>query len=418
MPDRASNERGVIERGVIERWSREMDARGPAGENPLDGFLRMACLSYTEPDAAGRAADLLAEDPALATATAGTLAACAEADLLAELLDRDRAAVSRETGPHRWPPLLYLCYSRLGVGDPVATMRVLLAAGADPNAGFLWRGQPSPFTAVTGVLGGGERDEPPHPDAVPLAGLLLDAGADPNDNQAFYNRQFRADNDHLPPLLGHGAGRPAPSPWRDRLGASYPSPEEMVGEHLRSAAAHGFTERVRILLEHGVDPNTRGYHPVLGDQTAYEVAVRNGHPEAAALLEQAGGWSDRLDEVDRAIGAAFAGGRAEGAPGGHPADLVDRRPDAMRLAAEQHDRGALERLLALGFDVNAAAADRRTALHEAALRGDRAMVTWLIEHGADPTLRDRDFGATPAGWAAYAGHQELAAWLEAGASPP
>ncbi len=130
-----------------------------------------------------------------------------------------------------------------------------------------------------GVLGGGERAEPPHQDSVALANLLLDAGADPNDNQAFYNRMFEPDDSHLPPLLAHGAGHPHPSPWRDRLGTAYPTPEQMIGEHMRSAAERGYTHRVALLLEHGVDPNTVGYHPILGDQTAYEIAVRNGHRE-------------------------------------------------------------------------------------------------------------------------------------------
>ena len=207
---------------------------------PVDAFLRAACLTFSEPQHAGRALTMLADDPGLATASAATMAACGAADDLANLLARDPAAVDRLDGPHRWPSLLYLCYARLGRGDSVATAKVLLEAGADPNAGFLWQWLPSPFTAVTGVLGGGERDEPPHHDGVALATLLLDTGADPNDNQALYNRQFRADDSHLGPLLEHGVGQPQPSPWRDRLGSAYPSPAEMLGEHLRKAAAAGF----------------------------------------------------------------------------------------------------------------------------------------------------------------------------------
>src|SRR6185312_6976584 len=115
-----------------------------------------------------------------------------------------------------------------------------------------------------------------------------------------------------PPLLGHGAGRQHPSVWRDRLGDAYPSPAQMVGEHLRTAAERGFTARVATLLAHGVDPNTRGYHPILGDSTAYEIAVRNGHAAAASLLAAAGGHSDRIEQIDRVIGAALAGEPAIG----------------------------------------------------------------------------------------------------------
>ncbi|WP_420123127.1 ankyrin repeat domain-containing protein [Nakamurella sp.] len=393
--------------------TRAMRPQPNPADSDVDRFLRLACLSYTEPPVAAPARALLDADPTLATRSAATMAACGEAAELAERVAADPAAVHREDGPHRWPPLLYLSYARLDRGDPVATLRVLLAAGADPNSGFLWHGLPSPFTALTGVLGGGERDEPPHPDAATLAELLLAAGADPNDNQAFYNRQFRPDDAHLPPLLRHGAGRPHPSPWRDRLGDAYPSPEEMVGEHLRSAARHGFDRRVRILLEHGVDPNTRGYHPVLGDLTAYEVAVRFGHAAVAARLAAAGGRSDRIDDADRLVAAARAGDAATvAALRDRAGDLPRHRPQALRIAAESPDIAALGRLLDLGYPVDAAGPDRVTALHEAALRGDAAMCEWLLARGADRTIRDRRFDAVPAGWAAHAGHQDLAAALD------
>jgi ankyrin repeat protein len=289
-------------------------------------------------------------------------------------------------------------------------VRVLLDAGADPNAGFLWRRYPSAFTALTGVLGGGERGEPPHRDSVALANLLLDAGADPNDNQAFYNRMFEPDDSHLPPLLAHSAGHPHPSPWRARFGTAYPAPEEMLGEHLRSAAERGYSHRIALLLEHGVDPNTVGYHPILGDQTAYEIAVRNGHREAAALLAAAGGHSDRLDEWDQLLGAAYAGDAAA-VERLHRRGLPERRPDAMRQAAEQHGVAALALLLDLGYDVNARGQWRTTALHEAALRGDAETCRWLVERGADRTAKDERFSATPSGWAAHAGHGKLATAL-------
>lgn len=401
---------------TIESLTRAMDAESD-DDGPVNRFLRLACLSYSEPAVAAKARAILADELGIDGASVYTLAASCQAEKLAELLASDPAVATREGGPHRWPPLLYLCFSRLDLGDAVASMRILLDAGADPNSGFLWKGLTSPFTALTGVLGGGERGEPMHPKGLALAELLLDSGADPNDNQAFYNRMFLPDDEHLGPLLSHGAGRPHDSPWRDRLGAAYPSAEEMVGEHLRSAAEKGFTGRVRRLLEHGVDPNTIGYHPILSDATAYEMAVCNGHWEAAALLEEAGGHSDRLDRADLRLSAVLSG--TVPLPDG-VGDLPGVRPDAMRLAAEQHGIDALERLIAVGFDVSARGQHHTTALHEAAFRGDGAMARWLIAQGADRSAQDDRFDSTPSGWAAHKGHSELAEELapEADSVPP
>lgn len=391
---------------ILDSFGRPMDSSSD-GDGPADRLLRRGTLSYSEWSDVEDARAMLADDPALATASAHMMAACGRAEELAALLREDPALVRQQGGPHRWDPLLYACYSRLGIGDGVATVRVLLGAGADPNTGFLWRRFPSPFTALTGVLGGGERGEPPHRDSIALADLLLDAGADPNDNQAFYNRMFSPDDSHLGPLLAHGAGQPHPSPWRDRLGTAYPTPSEMVGEHLRSAAERGYVHRVRLLLEHGVDPNTVGYHPILGDQTAYEVAVRTGQREAADLLAAAGGHSERFDEWDLLLGAAYAGDAAAVERLRRPR-LPERRPDAMRLAGEHHGVAALALLLDLGYDVSARGQWQTTALHEAALRGDAEMCRWLVDRGADLTAEDERFSAAPSGWAAHAGHHSLA----------
>lgn len=410
---------------VIEHWSVTPEAESPGPEPEVDRLLRLLTLGYGSYDVASldRGAELLRSDPGLATASVPAMAACGRVDELARALADRPAAASAVTGPHRWPPLLYLCYSRIGVvapelaGDPVAAARVLLDHGADPDAGFLWRGLTSPFTAVTGALGGGERDEPHHPQGVALTELLLEAGADPNDNQALYNRMFRPDDSHLPPLMRHGLGRPHASVWRDRLGDAYPSPEQMVGDHLCFAAEHGYVERVRLLLDHGVDPLSRGDHPVLADRTAYEIAVRAGQTACAEVIAAAGGDPGTVSDVDLLLGAALAAdaagvdvlllGRPELA-----AVAVQDRPDALAVAGERQGIAAVEQLLRIGFDIDASGDDDRTALHEAAFRGDVALCRWLVEHGADRSLQDCHHHGTPAGWAAYAGHAALATELD------
>jgi uncharacterized protein len=45
-----------------------------------------------------------------------------------------------------------------------------------------------------------------------------------------------------------------------------------------------------------------------------------------------------------------------------------------------------------------------TALHSAAFHGNGEAVDVLLKHGANPRARDGKYCATPAGWAAYAGH--------------
>jgi ankyrin repeat protein len=322
----------------------------------------------------------------------------------------DPDAVNRATGPFRWPPLLYVTYGRLNVGDPVGSTGVLLAHGADPDAGFLWHGLVSPFTALTGAFGGGEQGQSAHRHGPAIAQLLLRAGADPNDNQTLYNRMFTPADDHLELLFAHGLGADRPSPWRRRFGHTYPSPEQMLGEQLRWAAGHGFTARVRLLLEHGVDPRSPGYHPDHGDLTAFELAVTHGHREAADLLAEVGGSSDRIDDVDQLLSAAFSADRAalRAASPAVVGQARGRRPDAVAVAVEHGHDAAIPVLLELGFDVNAAGRWATTALHEAAHSGRADVVATLLAAGADPTRRDERFDATPSDWAAHAGHQALA----------
>ena len=138
--------------------------------------------------------------------------------------------------------------------------RRLLAAGADPGAGYLWAGLPSPFTALTGALGRGEGAPPAHPQAMELATLLLAAGADANDSQALYNcgLQSPPDNDgYLRLLLRHGLGTGSGGPWHQRLAPVHPSPRQLLDQELIKAVRKGLADRVGLLVAHGADPAGR-----------------------------------------------------------------------------------------------------------------------------------------------------------------
>lgn len=64
-------------------------------------------------------------------------------------------------------------------------------------------------------------------------------------------------------------------------------------------------------------------------------------------------------------------------------------------------------------DVNAIDEGGATALHHAAWEGDLAMIGRLLDAGADPSITDRRFGATPQGWAEHAYQAEAADLLRA-----
>jgi ankyrin repeat protein len=169
------------------------------------------------------------------------------------------------------------------------------------------------------------------------------------------------------------------------------------------AALYGFAHRISLLLTAGVDPDGRGTeHPILHGRAALEVALLHGHADAARILRGGGAREPELSTAQE-VEAAYM--RAD-------ASVTAPPPPGLLVRAAEHGRAeAVALLLARGADVNAMP-HRATALHEAALRGDRALVDLLLAAGADPTLRDREFNADAAGWASHAGHHDLAAYIK------
>jgi len=390
-----------------------------------DELLRLACLNYgdDDPDRWQQASQLLDQHPHLARFSIHTAAAVADASAVATFLSADPAAASTEGGPFAWAPLLYLTYSRLprtsAERDPVAVLGLLLEAGADPNVGYLWNGLPSPFTALTGLFGHGEQGAPAHPDEMTLARLLLQAGAEANDSQTIYNRGAgdatpRDDTEFLELLLDFGLGRGDGGPWRRRLPREHQSPTQLVGEALQHSAETGLVERARLLLGRGADPNGKGTHPLYHGRSPYEGAILFGNEEIAALLAAAGGDTATTDPITRFTGLCLAADH-DAVNDALAADhnLLERatteRPDLMAQAVRLDRPAAVRLLVDLGVDINTR--HRRTALHEAALRGDLPITTLLIDLGADPTIIDESFEATPQGWAQHFGHTDIVEYL-------
>lgn len=92
------------------------------------------------------------------------------------------------------------------------------------------------------------------------------------------------------------------------------------------------------------------------------------------------------------------------------ADRARKRSPLLPIRAAEHGWvAALELLAELGFDLDVMATG--TPLHQAAFHGRLDAVRQLVALGADPTLRDPIYGATPLGWAEHAKQQEVAAYL-------
>ncbi len=288
----------------VEQFGRADTADHDPDEEP-DRFVALACVSYSEHDPGERvdlARRMLVADPELATSSIAAMATSGNHRALAELIAQQPSAVDESCGPNQWPPLLYAVYSRIlpdgGRLSTLETARLLLDNGADPNAGFLWRGLVPPFTALTGAFGHGEADQSPHPDAFALARALLAAGADPNDGQTLYNNGLAGsghdDSTHLQLLVEFGLGADAAGPWYQRFGPKLTAPAELLFDELETAAHRGLPNRMRYLVSLGLDLD----RPVgRSRQTPRQLAERKGHLEVLAVLDDA--HSDRQSKKHR-----------------------------------------------------------------------------------------------------------------------
>ncbi len=418
---------------VVQHYSRRPGQ--PSSAEPLEQFLAHAVLTYGDLDGPARwqtARDILAAQPDLTRISIHAAAAAADHRAIADLLADEPRAARQQGGPLRWEPLLYLCYSRLDpavpVADVVTSAGLLLQHGADPDAGFLWYGQPTPFTALTGVFGEGEQGpgrQPAHPHQRLLARLLLEAGADPNDAQTLYNRMFQPANDHLELLFDYGLGTGDGGPWHARLPESTDSPQDMLRAQLGWAVTHGMLERIALLAEHGVDlvsPLDSGTLPMVTSRTPLQVAMLAGQRQSAALLRSLGAGGE--DPATTLVGALLDADTALVADvtAAHPGllDQVRRDHPALVLRAAVTDRPDAVRLLAdNGFDLNALGrqdivADQQweTALHHAAGEGKLELARLLLDLRADPTVQDHRFQGTARDWAVHLGHPELVALFD------
>ena len=219
------------------------------------------------------------------------------------LLAEDAARATARGGPYEWDALTYLCFSRYlrlrGSDEFVRAAEALLDAGADPGTGFFEPGhRPAPTfeSALYGAAGVAHH--------AGLTRLLLARGADPNaggevgyhapegfDNEAMlavvesgrldasglttmlHRKLDWTDLEGVRALLEYGADPNAVSAWGDRA--------------LHHSLARGNAlPLLEALLDAGADPSLG--NPRHHDLSAHAVAARMGRADALELFERHG----------------------------------------------------------------------------------------------------------------------------------
>ena len=384
-------------------------AKGGHAERVAE-FMENAILTYGVPpgtekwdpryadDPARRllAARILRNDPEVGRDSIHTAVLCGDLVTVQRFLSERPDAASEKGGVRRWEPLLYVCFERLPIEaaseNAVAIARMLLDAGADPNVYFT-DGE-NHFTPLTGALGEGERSPsamPPHPQAKALALLLLERGADPEDRQGLYNTSLWHDDDRWLELLWTHAVKASLSPVWTLAG------KPMFDFLLDIAVSRNHLKRAEWLLKHGANPNAIGHY---SKRSMYKHAVLLGLTAMAALLVRFGAKTVRLKGHEEFQAACMRLDRqaAQKLLEQHPEYLTAPEP---MIAAANHDlRDVAALLLDLGMSPDVDDHGFRP-LHAAASSNSSSVATLLIQHGAEIDARDPKYGGTPLGWARH-----------------
>jgi hypothetical protein len=171
------------------------------------------------------------------------------------------------------------------------------------------------------------------------------------------------------------------------------------------AAALGLPALVRTLLGRGADPRAHDEHGNGALHAAAQFAFGSLDHERCRLLLQtllgAGAPADAPNALAQTPLLLLLGARVS------PATPAPRRPLGELMAL----------LLARGADVDAQDARGVSALHAAAMHGQREAIAILLQAGANPTRRDH-FGRTAHDVALMLGYADVAGELARGAPAP
>jgi ankyrin repeat protein len=381
----------------------------------IEEFIRAAMWhgSREEADA------MLAAHPEIAAANIHTAAVLGDDAAVRRFLEIDPANATAIAPPYDGNALVYLCLSKYLRLDAersdrfVRAATALLDAGANPNSGFWTKGQHPEFeTALYGAAGVAH-----HP---AMTRLLLERGADPNDEEVVYHSPETHETSVMKLLVETG-----------RL-----SVESLTLMLIRKHDWHHY-EGVKYLVEHGADPNlqwrhgwTAVHHAVARDndralvealldhggdptrpardnqESAVALAARRGRGDLLALFERRG-ISVALPGALQLIAACARNDEAavRSIASREPQFVAEVLAQGGKLLAEfagTWNADGVRLLLDLGVPVDARydgdgyfdIAKDSTALHVAAWKALPSVVKLLIERGAPVNVKDAK-GRTP-----------------------